>query len=126
MAKEWAQLSYCTRKKVGSLIVKNGQIVSDGFNGSPSGFDNSCETEEGDTHWYVLHSEANAILKCAKNGVSCDGAVIYQTHSCCRDCAKLIFQAGIREVYYIEDYKDLSGLQFLVESGIKVTKLDIS
>jgi dCMP deaminase len=125
MAKEWSNLSYCDRKKVGALIVKNGMIISDGFNGSPSGWDNSCETDECVTHWYVIHGEANAILKCAKHGQSCDGATIYQTHSPCKDCSKLILQSGIKRMVYIEDYKDMDGIEFLRASGIKVDKIEI-
>jgi dCMP deaminase len=125
MAKEWASLSHCERKKVGALIVKNGMIISDGYNGSPSGFDNCCETEEWTTHWYVIHAEANAILKCAKHGHSCDGATIYQTHSPCKECSKLILQSGIKRVVYSEDYKDSEGIDFLKSSGIKVDKIEI-
>ena len=125
MAKEWSNLSHCERKKVGALIVKNGMIISDGYNGTPSGFDNSCETEEWTTHWYVIHGEANAILKCAKHGQSCDGATIYQTHSPCKDCSKLILQSGIKRLVYAEDYKDSEGVDFLRESGIQVDKIEI-
>ena len=113
MAKEWSNLSQCQRKKVGALIVKNGMIISDRYNGTPSGFDNCCETEEWTTHWYVIHGEANAILKCAKHGQSCDGATIYQTHSPCKDCSKLILQSGIKRLVYSEDYKDSDGVDFL-------------
>lgn len=125
MAREWANLSHCERKKVGAIIVKNGMIISDGYNGTPSGFDNCCETEEWTTHWYVIHGEANAILKCAKHGQSCDGATIYQTHSPCKDCAKLILQSGIKRLVYAEDYKDSEGIDFLKSSGIKVDKIEI-
>jgi dCMP deaminase len=126
MAKIWAELSYCTRKKVGALIVKNGMIISDGFNGTPSkSKPNICENINGDTHWWVLHGEANAILKCAKHGQSCDGSILYQTHSPCKDCSKLILQAGIKRVVYIEDYKDLSGVELLLESGVIVDKMEI-
>ena len=126
MAKIWAELSYCTRKKVGALIVKNGMIISDGFNGTPSkSKPNVCENINGDTHWWVLHGEANAILKCAKHGQSCDGSILYQTHSPCKDCSKLILQAGIKRVVYIEDYKDLSGVELLLESGVIVDKMEI-
>jgi len=100
MATEWAKLSHCTRKKVGALIVKDGMIISDGYNGTPTGFENSCEIDNGHnlTKWYVIHGEANAILKCAKHGHSCDGATLYQTHSPCKDCSKLILQAGIKRL----------------------------
>lgn len=126
MANIWSELSYCTRKKVGALIVKNGMIISDGFNGTPSkSKPNICEDLNGETHWWVLHGEANAILKCAKWGNSCDGATLYQTHSPCKDCSKLILQAGIKRVVYIEDYKDLSGIELLLESGVIVDKMMI-
>jgi dCMP deaminase len=123
MAKKWSELSHCSRKKVGALIVKNGMIISDGFNGTPSGHDNVCETDLGDTHWYVIHAECNAILKCAKWGNSCEGATIYQTHSPCKECSKLILQSGISRLVYSENYKDLSGVDFLKDSGIKVDKI---
>lgn len=127
MAKTWSDLSYCNRKKVGALIVKNGMIISDGFNGTPSkSKPNICEDLEGNTHWWVLHGEANAILKCAKHGHSCDEATLYQTHSPCKDCSKLILQAGIKRVVYIEDYKDLDGVELLLESGVKVDKIIIN
>ena len=122
MAREWSNLSHCERKKVGALIVKNGMIISDGYNGTPSGFDNCCETEEWTTHWYVIHGEANAILKCAKHGQSCDGATIYQTHSPCKDCSKLILQSGIKRLVYIEKYKDTSGIEFLESAGIEIVQ----
>jgi dCMP deaminase len=125
MAREWSDLSHCERKKVGALIVKNGMIISDGYNGTPSGYDNCCETEEWTTHWYVIHGEANAILKCAKHGQSCDGATIYQTHSPCKDCSKLILQSGIKRLVYAEDYKDSDGVEFLRESGLIVEKIEI-
>lgn len=125
MAREWSNLSHCERKKVGALIVKNGMIISDGYNGTPSGYDNCCETEEWTTHWYVIHGEANAILKCAKHGQSCDGATIYQTHSPCKDCSKLILQSGIKRLVYAEDYKDSDGVDFLRESGLIVEKIEI-
>lgn len=124
MAKEWAKLSHCNRKQVGALIVKNGMIISDGYNGTPTGFDNCCETDYNETHWYVIHGEANAILKCAKYGHSCDGATLYQTHSPCKDCSKLILQSGIKKLVYLEDYKDTSGLDFLKGSGVEIIKYD--
>ena len=126
MALEWSILSYCQRKKVGALIVKNDMIISDGFNGTPSkSKPNVCEDINGDTHWYVIHGEANAILKCAKYGHSCDGATIYQTHSPCRECSKLILNSGIKRVVYSEDYKDSEGIDFLKSAGIKVDKIEI-
>jgi len=124
MAKEWSLLSHCERKKVGALIVKDGVIISDGYNGVPSGFDNCCEID-GKTKWFVLHAEANAILKCAKHGHSCDGGTLYQTHSPCKDCSKLILQSGIKRIVYIDKYKDLSGLEFLEIAGVKIEQLDI-
>ena len=105
MAHEWGMLSHCDRKKVGAIIVKNGMIISDGFNGTPTGFDNHCEDEEGYTKWYVLHAEANAILKVAKSTNSCEGATLYLTLSPCKDCAKLIHQSGIKRLVYIKEYK---------------------
>ncbi len=120
MAKEWAKLSHCKRKQVGSLIVKNNTIVSDGYNGTPSGFTNACEDEEGNTHWYVLHAEANAILKVAKSTQNAEGATLYVTLSPCKECSKLIIQAGIKRVVFLDQYKDDSGIQFLKEFGIDV------
>jgi len=125
MAKEWSELSHCERKKVGALIVKNGMIISDGYNGTPSGYDNCCENDNWETHWYTIHAEANAILKCARHGHSCDGSTLYQTHSPCKECSKLILQSGITRLVYIEDYKDLEGVEFLKNSGIKVEKIEI-
>jgi len=118
MAVEWAKLSHCNRKQVGSLIVKDNMIISDGYNGTPSGFTNSCEDEKGDTHWYVLHAEANAILKVAKSTQSANGATLYITLSPCKECSKLIIQAGIKRVVYYNEYKDTSGIDFLDEYGI--------
>ena len=125
MALEWAKLSHCKRKNVGALIVKDNMIISDGYNGCPSGFENNCEDSDGKTKWYVLHAEANAILKCAKHGQSCSGADLYLTHSPCRDCSKLIFQSGIKRVVYLEKYKDTSGIDFLTKSGLIVTHFKI-
>ena len=122
MAESWAQLSHANRRKVGALIVKNTQIISDGYNGMPSGFDNSCEIENK-TKWEVLHAEANAILKCAKHGNSCDGATLYLTMSPCRDCSKLIHQAGIVRVVYRDEYRERDGIKFLESAGVKVEKL---
>lgn len=123
MAKTWAQLSHCERKQVGSIVVKDDMIISDGYNGSPSGFDNCCEDEEGKTHWYVLHAEANAILKLAKSTRSGEGSTLYLTHSPCKECSKLILQAGIKRVVYIERYRDDSGLVFLEEAGIIIKQI---
>ena len=126
MAEEWAKLSHCTRKNVGALIVKDRMIISDGYNGSPSGFPNECENAEGDTHWYVLHAEANAITKLARSINSAEGSTLYITLSPCRDCAKLILQSGISRVVYKTAYKDTSGLDFLDKSFIKTELLDVT
>lgn len=124
MAKEWGKLSHCTRKKVGAIIVKDNMIISDGYNGTPAGFDNCCEDENGNTHWYVLHAEANAILKVAKSTNNSVGATLYQTLSPCRDCSKLIVQAGISRVVFINKYKDTTGIDFLKEAGIVVEQIE--
>ena len=118
MATEWGKLSYCKRKQVGAIIVKDRMIISDGYNGTPSGFENFCEDEEGYTKWYVLHAEANAILKVAASTQSCQGATLYITLSPCKECSKLIHQAGIIRVVYKEAYKDDSGIQFLQKAGV--------
>lgn len=123
MAREWAQLSHCQRKQVGALIVKDRMIIADGYNGSPSGFPNPCEDEGGDTHWYVLHAEANAITKLARSNNSATGATLYITLSPCRECAKLIHQAGIQRVVYRDAYKDTSGLDFLNLAGVEIVAL---
>jgi dCMP deaminase len=124
IAKEWSKLSYCERKKVGAIIVKNRMIISDGYNGTPSGFENCCEDEHNQTKWYVLHAEANAILKVANSTQSCEGATLYITLSPCRDCSKLIHQAGIKSVVYLDGYKDDTGLQFLKKAGVEVIQID--
>jgi len=123
MALEWAKLSYCERKKVGALIVKDRMIISDGFNGTPTGFENCCEEEVGDTKWYVLHAEANAILKVAGSTQSCKNATLYITLSPCKECSKLIHQSGIKRVVYANEYKDTSGVQFLEKAGVEITHL---
>ena len=123
IAREWGQLSYCLRKKVGAIIVKDRMIISDGYNGTPSGFENCCEDDEGLTKWYVLHAEANAILKVARSTQSCEGATLYITMSPCKDCSKLIHQAGITRLVYQNDYKDNSGIDFLVRAGVEVVCL---
>ncbi len=125
MAKEWAQLSHCNRKKVGALIVKDRMIISDGFNGTPTGFENPCEDEENYTKWYVLHAEANAILKVAGSPASAQGATLYLTLSPCKECSKLVYQAGIRRLVYINKYKDDSGLRFLEKAGVVTQQLAI-
>ena len=124
MAKTWSELSHCNRKQVGAIIVKDGMIISDGYNGAPSGFDNCCENEAGETHWYVLHAEANAILKVAKSTHNCTGATLYLTLSPCKDCSKLVLQAGIERVVFIHDYKDQSGIQFLREAGVEIVQIE--
>ena len=123
MAFEWAELSHCERKKVGALIVKDRMIISDGYNGTPTGFENPCEDEEGYTKWYVLHAEANAILKVANSTQSCKGATLYITLSPCQHCSKLIHQAGIIKVVYANEYKDVSGLDFLRKAGVELIHL---
>ncbi|MFN5417776.1 MAG: deoxycytidylate deaminase [Flavobacteriia bacterium] len=123
MAYTWAELSHCSRKKVGAIIVKDGMIISDGYNGTPAGFDNCCETDEGDTHWYVLHAEANAILKVARSTQNAEGATLYLTLSPCRDCSKLVLQAGIKRVVFINDYKDTTGVDFLKEAKLEVIQI---
>ncbi len=123
MAKEWAKLSYCQRKQVGALIVKDRMIISDGFNGTPSGFENKCEDEEGKTHWYVLHAEANAILKLASSTQSAKGATLYLTLSPCKECSKLVLQAGITKLVYINQYSDFEGVSFLQNHGIEVVNI---
>ena len=123
MAYEWAKLSYCKRKQVGALIVKDKMIISDGYNGTPTGFENFCEDEEGYTKWYVLHAEANAISKVAGSTQSCKGATLYITLSPCKECSKLIHQAGITRLVYNIAYKDTSGLDFLERAGVEITQV---
>lgn len=126
MASEWAKLSHCKRKQVGALIVKEKMIISDGYNGTPTGFKNCCEDEDGNTKWHVLHAEANAILKVASSTQACNGATLYITMSPCKDCSKLIHQAGIKRVVYANDYKDNSGLMFLKKANIEILFLPIN
>lgn len=123
IAKEWGKLSYCKRKQVGAIIVKNRMIISDGYNGTPSGFENCCEDENQLTKWYVLHAEANAVLKVARSTQSCEEATLYITLSPCKDCSKLIHQSGIKRVVYLEEYKDTSGVDFLTKAGVEVCHL---
>ncbi|MBV8325870.1 dCMP deaminase family protein [Chryseobacterium sp.] len=123
MAQEWAKLSYCKRKQVGALIVKDRMIISDGYNGTPSGFENCCENEEGKTHWYVLHAEANAILKLAASTQSAKGATLYLTLSPCKECSKLILQAGITRLVYINEYSDDDGISFLRNHNIEIEQI---
>ena len=123
MALEWGKLSHCKRKQVGALIVKDRMIISDGFNGTPSGFDNCCEDGEGVTKWEVLHAEANAILKVASSTQSAKNATLYITLSPCTQCSKLIHQAGIKRVVYAKDYRDTSGIDFLRKAGVELKYL---
>ena len=123
MAKEWGKLSYCKRKQVGAIIVKDRMIISDGYNGTPTGFENVCEDDEGYTKWYVLHAEANAILKVAASTQSCKGATLYITLSPCKECSKLIHQSGIVRVVFNNAYKDDSGLQFLRKAGVETVHI---
>ncbi len=124
MAKEWAKLSYCERRQVGALIVKDKMIISDGYNGTPSGFENICEDKDGLTKWYVLHAEANAITKVAHSTQSAEGASLYVTLSPCKECSKIILQTGIKRVVYSRAYRDSSGVDFLRETGVEVTFID--
>lgn len=124
MAQEWAKLSHCTRKQVGAIIVKDRMIISDGFNGTPTGFENCCEDDEGMTKWYVLHAEANAILKVARSTHGCDGATLYLTLSPCKECSKLVHQAGIKRLVYINGYKDDDGLSFLEKAGVEIVQIE--
>jgi len=127
IAREWSKLSHCKRKQVGALIVKDRMIISDGYNGTPTGFENCCEDEENVTKWHVLHAEANAILKVAASSQSCNGATLYITLSPCKECSKLIHQAGITRLVYYVDYKDNVGLEFLEKAGVElcqITELD--
>ncbi|MDO5106189.1 dCMP deaminase family protein [Capnocytophaga sp.] len=123
MAMEWAKLSHCQRKKVGAIIVKNRMIISDGYNGTPTGFDNCCEDNKGDTKWYVLHAEANAIMKVAASTQSSQDATLYITMSPCKECSKLIHQSGIKRVVYKENYKDNEGILFLEKAGVEIVHL---
>jgi dCMP deaminase len=123
MALEWAKLSHCVRKKVGALLVKDGMLISDGYNGTPSGFPNVCETDEGDTHWYVLHAEANAITKIAKSTNNAKDSTLYITMSPCKDCCKLILQAGIKRMVYVDEYKDTTAITFLKSAGLEVVHI---
>lgn len=123
MAQEWSKLSFCKRKQVGALIVKDKMIISDGYNGTPTGFENFCEDENGYTKWYVLHAEANAISKVASSTQSCNGATLYITLSPCKECSKLIHQAGIKRLVYLVEYKDNSGVAFLEKAGVSITHI---
>jgi len=125
MAQIWAKNSYCARRQVGALIVKNKMIISDGYNGTPSGFENICEDESGQTKPYVLHAEANAITKVARSNNSSDGATLYITSSPCMECAKLIIQAGIARVVYCDKYRTEDGLELLKRAKIEICHIEI-
>ncbi len=125
MARIWSENSYCQRRKVGALVVKNNIIISDGFNGTPSGFENVCEDENNLTKTYVLHAEANAITKIARSGNSSDGATMYITASPCIECAKLIIQAGVKRVVYSEKYRLDDGINLLNRAGVETIFLEI-
>jgi len=125
MARIWAENSYCIRRQVGALIVKDKMIISDGYNGTPSGFENFCEDETGKTKPYVLHAEANAISKVAKSANSSDGATLYVTASPCIECSKLIIQAGIRRVVYCDPYRCHDGIELLERAGVEVVRMDL-
>lgn len=125
MANIWAENSYCTRLKVGALIVKDSKIISDGYNGTPAGFENICEDGENKSKPYVLHAEANAITKLARSTDSCDGATMYVTASPCIECAKLIIQSGIRRVIYCQKYRLTDGIELLERAGIEVEYLEL-
>jgi dCMP deaminase len=125
MAQIWAENSYCKRRQVGAILVKNKMIISDGYNGTPEGFENICEDENGTTKPYVLHAEANAITKVAKSNNSSDGATLYVTTSPCMECSKLIIQAGIKKVVYTEKYRITDGLELLDRAGIEHFYLEI-
>jgi dCMP deaminase len=124
IAAEWSKLSYCKRKQVGAIIVRDRMIISDGYNGAPSGFENCCEDDEGLTLWYVLHAEANAISKVARSTQSCENATLYITLSPCKECSKLIHQSGIKRVVYQNGYRDTSGLDFFVKAGVRVDPIE--
>lgn len=126
MARIWAENSYCTRRKVGALVVKDKMIISDGYNGTPSGFENVCEDENGITKSYVLHAEANAITKLARSSNNSDGATLYVTASPCIECAKLIIQSGIRRVVYGEKYRLTDGLDLLKQAGIEILYINLN
>ena len=125
MADEWSKLSYCKRRQVGALIVRDKMIISDGYNGTPSGFENICEDDKGYTKWYVLHAEANAIAKVSGSTQSTEGSTLYITLSPCKECSKLIFQSGISRVVYSKKYKDESGIEFLKKSGVIVDFIEV-
>lgn len=124
IAAEWSKLSYCKRKQVGAIIVRDRMIISDGYNGTPTGFENCCEDEEGLTQWFVLHAEANAISKVARSTQTCENATLYITLSPCKECSKLIHQSGIKRVVFQHSYRDKSGLEFLEKAGIIIDQIE--
>ncbi|HPG73580.1 MAG TPA: dCMP deaminase family protein [Bacteroidales bacterium] len=126
MARIWAKNSYCKRRQVGALIVKNRMIISDGYNGTPAGFENECEDENFKTKAYVLHAEANALTKVARSGNSSDGATLYITTSPCIECAKLIIQSGIVRVVYVDEYHCTDGINLLKRAGIEIVKFEMN
>ena len=126
MARTWSENSYCVRRKVGALLVKNQMIISDGYNGTPSGFENICEDENNVSKPYVLHAEANALTKVARSNNSSDGATLYVTAAPCLECSKLIIQSGIKRVVYGEEYRLMDGVELLKRAGIEVEFLDDS
>lgn len=126
MADIWAQNSYCNRRKVGALLVKDKMIISDGYNGTPSGFENVCEDDNNQTKPYVLHAEANAITKVAKSNNSSDGATLYVTSSPCLECSKLIIQAGIKRVVFTENYRVEDGINLLKRANVEVEQIEIN
>jgi len=119
LAYNLSRLSWAKRKKVGALIVKDNSIIADGYNGTPAGYSNECEDSDGNTHWYVLHAEANAITKLVKRGQSCSDSTLYITTSPCKECTKLIIQSGISRIVYSSKYKDQSGINFLGNFNVK-------
>ena len=125
MANTWSKNSYCERRKVGALIVKDRMIISDGYNGTPQGFENICEDEEGNTKSYVLHAEANAITKVAKSNNSSQGATLYVTSSPCLECSKLIIQSGIKRVVFSEKYRIEEGIELLKRANIEIVQLEL-
>ena len=126
MARTWAENSYCVRRKVGALLVKNQMIISDGYNGTPSGFENICEDENNVSKPYVLHAEANALTKVSRSNNSSDGATLYVTASPCWECSKLIIQSGIKRVVYGEEYRIMDGVELLKRAGVEVVFLNDS
>lgn len=125
MASIWSENSYCLRRKVGAIVVKDKMIISDGYNGTPSGFENVCEDDDNVTKPYVLHAEANAITKIARSGNNSDGSTLYVTDAPCIECSKLIIQAGIRRVIYDREYRMRDGIDLLLRAGIEVVRIPL-